>query len=71
MSDLERAQIKAHRDNLKRYRRTLTAKNLGELDRLYIKNRMAEENAELERLEPAKPYPRPTTIDREKRTGRS
>jgi hypothetical protein len=67
MSELERVQIKAHRDNLKRYRRILSAKKLGDPERLYIKNRIAEERAELERLKPTRPYQQATQFHPEKR----
>jgi hypothetical protein len=50
MMDFETAKTLGHRRNLERYHWLLGSK-LTELERQYILNRIAEETAELERLE--------------------
>jgi hypothetical protein len=50
MMDFETAKTSSHRRNLERYY-WLLGTNLTELERQYILNRIAEETAELERLE--------------------
>jgi hypothetical protein len=48
--DFHAAQVLGHRQNIERYCRLL-ATNLTELERQYLHKRIAEEHAELERLE--------------------
>jgi hypothetical protein len=50
MMDFETAKTSSHKRNLERYY-WLLGTNLTELERQYILNRIAEETAELERLE--------------------
>ena len=50
MIDLKTAQVRRHRQNIKRYCRLL-ATELTELERQYLHKRIAEEHAQLEQLE--------------------
>jgi hypothetical protein len=52
MTDFKTAQVRHHRQNIKRYCRLL-ATELTDLERRYLHKRIAEEHAELERLERA------------------
>jgi hypothetical protein len=49
MLDEDFARIRAHRNNIHRYRRLLSTK-LSDLERQFIERRMAEETASLETL---------------------
>nr|WP_128929178.1 hypothetical protein [Bradyrhizobium guangxiense] len=49
MLDLDFARIRAHRNNLSRYRRLLKTR-LSDLERRFIERRLAEEQAALEAL---------------------
>jgi hypothetical protein len=53
MIDFHRAQVRGHRQNIERYCRLL-ATELTELERQYLHKRIAEEHAELARLEKSK-----------------
>jgi hypothetical protein len=55
MTDLRTAKILSHRRNIQRYGRLL-ATELTELERQYLHRRIAEEQAELERLQ-SEPQP--------------
>jgi hypothetical protein len=50
MTDFHAAQVRGHRQNIKRYCRLL-ATELTDLERQYLHKRIAEEHAELARLE--------------------
>jgi hypothetical protein len=50
MIDFHAAQVRGHRRNIERYCRLL-ATELTDLERQYLHKRIAEEHAELERLE--------------------
>ena len=50
MIDLRAAQVRTHRQNIQRYGRLL-ATELTDLERQYVHKRIAEEYAQLERLE--------------------
>ena len=50
MIDFHAAQVRGHRRNIERYCRLL-ATDLTELERQYLHKRIAEEHAQLERLE--------------------
>jgi hypothetical protein len=50
MIDLRAAQVRTHRRNIQRYSRLL-ATELTDLERQYVHKRIAEEYAQLERLE--------------------
>jgi bacterioferritin (cytochrome b1) len=50
MSDFRRAKMRGHRRNIERYCRLL-ATELTDLERQYLHKRIAEEQAQLERLE--------------------
>lgn len=50
MIDVDKARIAAHQRNLMRYRRIL-ATPLSEAERTFVKRRIAEERARLEKLE--------------------
>jgi hypothetical protein len=52
MTDLSSIRIKAHRANVDRYRKLLAGK-LTRVEREYIMRRIAEERAEIRRLEDA------------------
>lgn len=52
MIDLRAAQVRTHRRNIQRYSRLL-ATELTVLERQYMHKRIAEEYAQLERLEPS------------------
>jgi hypothetical protein len=54
MTDFRTAKILSHQRNIKRYARLL-ATELTELERQYLHKRMAEEQAELERLQASPP----------------
>jgi hypothetical protein len=54
MIDFTTAKILTHRRNLQRYGRLL-AGDLTELERQYLHNRIAEERAELERIQASQP----------------
>ena len=49
-SDLSTIRIKAHRDNIDRYRKLLADK-LTQVEREYVMRRIAEERAEIKNLE--------------------
>jgi hypothetical protein len=53
MIDFHTAKMRGHRQNIKRYCRLL-ATELTDLERQYLHKRIAEEHAELERLEKSK-----------------
>ena len=55
MTDLRTAKILSHRRNIQRYGRLL-ATELTEIERQYLHRRIAEEQAELERLQ-SEPQP--------------
>ena len=57
MTDLRTVEILSHRRNIQRYRRLL-ATELTEIERQYLHRRIAEEQAELERLQ-SEPQPQP------------
>jgi hypothetical protein len=50
MIDFKTAQVRRHRQNIERYCRLL-ATELTDLERQYLHKRIAEEHAQLERLE--------------------
>jgi hypothetical protein len=50
MTDISTAKIKSHRRNIERYARLL-ATSLSDLERQYLHQRIADEQAELERWE--------------------
>ena len=50
MIDFHAAQVQGHRQNIERYCRLL-ATELTDLERQYLHKRIAEEHAQLERLE--------------------
>ena len=52
MIDFKTAQVRRHQQNIKRYCRLL-ATELTDLERQYLHKRIAEEDAQLERLEKA------------------
>lgn len=52
MTDVDNLRIAAHRRNLMRYRRIL-ATPLTDIEHDYVRRRMAEERAQLDRLEQA------------------
>jgi hypothetical protein len=54
MIDFRTAKILGHRRNIQRYARLL-AGELTELERQYLHKRLAEEHAELERLQESQP----------------
>ena len=53
MIDFNTAQVRSHRRNIERYCRLL-ATELTDLERQYLHKRIAEEHAQLERLEKSK-----------------
>ena len=60
MLDEELARIRAHRNNIHRYRRLLRTK-LSELERQFIERRLAEEKSSLESI-PATSFPVAFTV---------
>jgi hypothetical protein len=54
MTDFKTAQVRHHRQNIKRYCRLL-ATELTDLERQYLHKRIAEEHAQLQRLEQSQP----------------
>jgi hypothetical protein len=69
MIDLHAAQVQGHRRNIERYCRLL-ATELTDLEREYLHKRIAEEHAQLERLEKRQRKPEAVPADApEQRTG--
>jgi hypothetical protein len=61
MLDFRAAKIVSHRGNIQRYARLL-ATELTELEREYLHRQIAEEHAELERLQESQPEQAETAI---------
>jgi hypothetical protein len=55
MTDFKTARVRHHRQNIERYCRLL-ATELTDLERQYLHKRIAEEHAQLERLEKRQQY---------------
>jgi len=69
MSDFRRAKMRGHRQNIERYCRLL-ATELTDLERQYLHKRIAEEQAQLERLEKSQPEQQAARAEAQgKRTG--
>jgi 5-bromo-4-chloroindolyl phosphate hydrolysis protein len=62
MIDFKAAQVPRHRQNIERYCRLL-ATELTDLERQYLHNRIAEEHAQLERLEKRQRKPEAALAD--------
>jgi hypothetical protein len=60
--DLHTAQLRSHWRNIERYCRLL-ATELTDLEREYLHKRIAEEHAQLERLEKRQPKPEAVPAD--------
>jgi hypothetical protein len=70
MIDLHTAQVRGHRRNIERYCRIL-ATDLTDLERQYLHKRIAEEHAQLERLEESMAILAECSLVPERKTGRS
>jgi hypothetical protein len=70
MIDLHAAQVRCHRRNIERYCRIL-ATDLTDLERQYLHKRIAEEHAQLERLEKSMAILPEWSLLPERKTGRS
>ena len=62
MIDLKTAQVRRHRQNIARYCRLL-ATELTDLERQYLHKRIAEEHAQLERLEKSRAQQRAVMLE--------
>ena len=69
MTDFRRAKMLGHRQNIERYCRLL-ATELTDLERQYLHKRIAEEQAQLERLEKSQPEQQAEVVDRAEAQGK-
>jgi hypothetical protein len=69
MTDFRRAKMLGHRQNIERYCRLL-ATELTDLERQYLHKRIAEEQAQLERLEKSQPEQQAEVVARAEAQGK-